>query len=142
MIYAPTRAKILDKVCIVKGKYNYGEDEFIVMVEFSAKIATPPPKTIAIVANEFTGPFTTSTIKQSNSSFYSWLTVENAIKSDLNPKLKVDLKHWALNEFFMEGLVKKGGKITDGTKLVAVTYGQYSTLILKDGEIYRKILNL
>lgn len=142
MVYAPNKSKIPDKVCIVVVPSLYDTDKSFITVEFSAKITSPPVKTIAIVTNEFSGPFVTSEIRQSNTNFYSWLTVENAIKSDLNPKLKVDLRHWALNELVMEGLIQKGGKIPSDIKFVAVTYGQHSTMVLKDGPIYKKILNL
>lgn len=147
-MYVPSRSEISDKVCVVEQKYYIGQKSNLsnntpINVEFSSKIKTPPNNTIIIVDNIFTGPFTISAIKQKNSSFYALLIVENAVPSNsLSPKLKVDIKYWALNEIFLEGVVKKNGKIDSGVEFVAVTYSPHSTMILKGGALYKKILGI
>jgi len=146
MIYVPKRSKIPSKVCVVDSGHIYGTNTFngqkIISIKFSKESINLPNKTIAIVMNEFSGPFTMGIIKKCTSNFYSNLIIENAIKSDLNPALKIELRYWAINEIIMNGLVEKDGKLSNGIKLVAVIYGQYSTMVLKDGEIYNKIINM
>jgi len=143
-MWTPNGAKIPDLVCVISENF-YGnkitpENNKPLRVRFSHKIQTPPSSTIAVVKNSFKGPFKVDQIRQSNSSFFAWLLVENAIPSkDITIVLEADLKYWALNELFLSGLIEKGGKITDGTEFVAVTYSCHSTLILKDGDIYNKI---
>ena len=146
-LYVPKNAKIPDKICVVyagwDNKPNLSQKEPI-RVSFSSKVDNSPTKTITIVDNLFVGESTISKIWQpNNSDFYALLTIKDVLPSNnINPKLSIDIRHWALNEIFMAGIIKKGGKIKSGVKFVAVTYGGYSTMIIKGGPLYNKILDI
>lgn len=143
--YSPARAKILDKICIVESTW-YGSPAAPAggpfNVVFNGKVDNPPSRTIVIIDNEFAGPFQMSTITDSKNSFYATLSIQNAIPSKANPLLTTDLRGWSINELLMEGVINKNGVLDSSVSLVAVTYNQYSTMILKNGAIYNKILGL
>lgn len=136
----PNAAKIPDKVCIV----SYDDLSCSVQnVMFTNDIINPPYGTLIIKDNIFTGPFYITKILQFGANkFYVNLTIENALPSTENIKLVTKLRHWTLNEILMQGLICKGGKLENSVEMVAVTYNQYSTMILKDGEIYNKIMEI
>ncbi len=133
MVYFPNGAIIPDKVCVVGGRWK--------RIVFSSKVQSPPSNTIAIVNNIFTGPFTLGEIRTVSSSFFSELTMKNVVPSNnLDLEFYTDLRYWNLNELILSGLVQKGGILAPETEFVAVTYSCHSTVVLKDGELYKAIL--
>ena len=131
----PAGLKVSDRICIVQRMPNVG-------ITFSAKINNPPPHTIAIVDNIFTGPFVMSKVYGESYGIYSELTIENAIRSTLSPVFVTELRGWSLNELILEGVIHKDGHLDEAVSMVAVTYRQYSGMILKDGPIYKKTLGI
>jgi hypothetical protein len=135
MVYYPPKTFIPEKICVVRSSNNG--------IKFSSEISCPPLDTVCIIDNIFSGPFSISGIKQTNSGvFYADLKIDNAVNCIATgvEHSFAELRHWSLNELILEGLVGKGGNIEDGTQFVAVTYsGQYSTMIIKGGAIYREI---
>lgn len=143
-MYVPQHIKIPDKVCIVyHGREpikNAFDNDRIPIITFSDKILSPPTGTLCIVDNYFTGEYSISKILDTSSSFYANLYLTNILPSQnfKDKKFGADIKYWSLNEIFLSGVIKKGGVIS-GVEFVAVTYSGYSTLILKDGDLYKKI---
>jgi len=144
-VWVPNGAQIADKICVV-SEYYYGRSHKPQTgephnVKFSHNIQNPPSDTIAVINNNLRGPFVVEEIRQHKSNFYTYLLIENAIPSNnMEIILKTDLKYWSLNELFLSGLIEKGGKIKEGTEFVVVTYSCHSTVIIKGGELYNKIL--
>lgn len=135
----PQRATIPDQICIVANdiKSNTPTPEKPFWIKFSPYVKNPPTKTLSIKDNLFVGPFEFGQIGMTNSSIFSNINIYNALSSN-KIILKSELKHWVINEIIQSGCIGKNGLI-ENTEFVVVTYGGYSTLILKDGSIYNDI---
>ena len=132
-IYVPSRAKILDKLCLIAS--NKWENK--ISAKFSTKIKAPPQGTINIVKNSFSGRAKLNRIGASqNGNLHSSLSFFDIIKGQ---EVVLDLSGWAINELIMSGKIGKGGEIEKDTEFVAVTYSSHYSLILKDGACYNKI---
>lgn len=130
----PGNIKVLDNICLIaNSKINN-----ILLAKFSTKITSPPPGTINIVKNIFTGEAKMHKITASQGgNLSSSIVFYDIIKGQ---ELVCHLSGWAANDLVMSGMVEKGGKIRRGAEFVVGTYGPHHSMVLKDGECYNKIV--
>ena len=123
MVYYPSNIKIPDKICVVKTFGDFVNTSNRISVYFSSKVTNPPRNTIAVVKNNFSGPFSIGKIKSSTGSFYAFLNIQNALNSKKDIVLVHAIQHWSLNEIFLSAVVQSGGTFGEDIEFVATTYG-------------------
>lgn len=143
-MYVPYRAAIPLKVGIVTSRKCFvrlitPQDVRFIPTTRNVK----DTDVVFVVDNLFKGPFELLPIKGNSSrGFSADILIENAFPtSQVKRNAKCSIPDWALNELIFGGYVKKDGYISSEVEMCAITYGvAHSTLILKDGEIYKQIL--
>jgi len=136
-MYVPAGVIVPDKVC-VKNKYGWKRSQKN-YVTFSSKVNDPPRGTIVVMNNIIKAPLVMAPIA-SGSNFYTLFDITHALPFQAIDEIMIaQMNYWALNDLIMSGCVGKSGVLDNEAELVVVTYGSNSTLLLKDGEIYKKI---
>lgn len=141
-IYVPSKAEVPARVQI-RGDMSSLKRQGDVHICFAAiKPSKRSDDILFTIDNEFEGPYLLHPIKKSSSSFNTILEIENALPlKQIDKTAYCSIPDWACNELLLSGHIQQGGYIPKGVKMCAITYRNYSTVILKGEDIYNKIMN-